>query len=51
VKCYVLDRASSYWVLNSEARFQTQIGPRGICGSQSGFEIGFSPSSLVLDCV
>ena len=36
--------------LTAEARVRSRVGPREICGEQSGTATGFTPSTSVFPC-
>lgn len=43
-------QAVSRFPFTAEARVQSQVHPRGICGGQSGPGTGFTQSSSVFPC-
>jgi hypothetical protein len=43
-------QADRHRPLTAEARGQSRVSPRGICGGQSGTGAGFSPSTSVFPC-
>jgi hypothetical protein len=43
-------QAVSRRLVTAQARFRSWLGPRGVCGRQSGKEAGFSSSTLVFLC-
>jgi hypothetical protein len=47
---HAMAKAISRRPLAAEAWVRSRVSPCGICGGQSGTEIGFSPSSSVFPC-